>query len=1082
MSEKERSESEKKNVKKTSRHRRERKIQKKKKQRRRGNTKRKERAILFFDSSLERARREEEEEEEEMDDANNGNANDAKNVIPDASGFVHFYRTTFVDTNVLKKTNTKIEEEEEERTPLRFFNRKTDGWSAHGDDAMYVARRFYKTTTVVKYYKESSNNSSSSSTGKEFVLPSVNINQNLFETILRDVLLRARERTVEVYESERGASSKDFKLTKKGSPGNVSEFEDILFDGGAGSKENFDANNNMNNNNNNNNADTDSLPIVCAVKCVLKQEQRRIGLAFFEYSTRTLKALEFSDEERLGQLESILAQINAREVIVPNEIDKTNGGTMTADAKRIADVIDRCDAMRTTKANSEYFRSDDVEDDLKRLLKSGDNVQAHRNVLDLPLAVQCLHAVMKFADIGNDAQNHGRCELELFDSGAHVRLDAAALKALNVLPSNGGDRSFGETAGKGSGGGFSLYNLLNRCTSPMGKRVLYRWLKQPLVSVEKISERHDVVETFSEESALRDSLRNAHLKSLPDVERLARKLEKKKTTLMDLCKLYQASSAIPHAIDCLERIPFSDEARKALFISKYISPLKECVEEEKLGKFEALIEHAVDLNKIPDEYVISAEFDDTLGLLEQQKKSTEEEINVVWQEAADDLTMERDKQLKLEKNNQHGYFFRLTKKDETAARSKLSKSAQFQILEAKKDGSKFTNKKLRALSQKRLEIDRTYEAKQKHLVQRVLDVAVSFVDIFLKASSVMAELDVLCAFAEVAQNAPTPYVRPQMTNADEKELVLLDSRHPLVEVQESCGEFVQNSCKMTKGESWFQIITGPNMGGKSTFIRQVGVNVLLAQVGSFVPCSKAIIPVRDAIFCRIGAGDFQLRGVSTFMAEMLESASILRSATEKSLVIIDELGRGTSTYDGFGLAWGIAEHLANEVKAPCLFATHFHELTELKGETGVKNFHVSAKIDVASKKIAMLYALEEGACDQSFGIHCAEFSGFPAEALEDARKCAEELENGGTHSAKSNDKENATTNNNIDGDDADATYGRKRAMQFLNDFKNIPLPQLEPREVIERVKKLKTELEQDASKSKWLQNVFDEINRNKSAA
>ena len=118
---------------------------------------------------------------------------------------------------------------------------------------------------------------------------------------------------------------------------------------------------------------------------------------------------------------------------------------------------------------------------------------------------------------------------------------------------------------------------------------------------------------------------------------------------------------------------------------------------------------------------------------------------------------------------------------------------------------------------------------------------------------------------------------------------------------------------------------------------------------------------------------------------MLESASILRSATEKSLVIIDELGRGTSTYDGFGLAWGIAEHFMNEVKAPCLFATHFHELTELKGDTGVKNFHVSAKIDVASKKIAMLYALEEGACDQSFGIHCAEFSGFPAEALEDAR-------------------------------------------------------------------------------------------------
>ena len=974
----------------------------------------------------------------------------------DASGFVRFYRANFDDDDENSKT---LEKDDTNNKTLRFFNRKNDGWSAHGEDAMYVARRFYKTTTVVKYLKDG-----------ECTLPSVNVNQNLFETICRDVLLRTRERTVEVYESERG-NAKDFKLTRRGSPGNVLDFEDVLFDG---SKEN-DLNAMTANGNN---IDTDSLPIVCAVKCVLKQEQRRIGLAFFEYSTRTLRALEFSDEERLGQLESILAQINAREVIVPNEVDKTNGGAMTADAKRIADVIDRCDAMRTPKANSEYFRTDDVEDDLKRVLKSGDNVQAHRNVLDLPLAVQCLHAVMKFADISNDTQNHGRCELELFDSGAHVRLDAAALKALNVFPSSGaggGDRSFGETANgrKGGSGGFSLYNLLNRCTSPMGKRVLYRWLKQPLVSVEKISERHDVVETFSEESALRDSLRNAHLKSLPDVERLARKLEKKKTSLMDLCKLYQASSAIPHAVDCLERIPFSDETKKALFVSKYILPLKECMEEEKLGKFEALIEHAVDLNKIPDEYVISAEFDDTLGLLEQQKKSTEEEINVVWQEAAEDLTMERDKQLKLEKNNQHGYFFRLTKKDETMARSKLSKSAQFQILEAKKDGSKFTNKKLRALSQKRLDIDRTYEAKQKHLVQRVLDVAVSFVDIFLKASSVMAELDVLCAFAEVAQTAPTPYIRPQMTNADEKELVLLDSRHPLVETQDSCGEFVQNSCKMMKGESWFQIITGPNMGGKSTFIRQVGVNVLLAQVGSFVPCSKAIIPVRDAIFCRIGAGDFQLRGVSTFMAEMLESASILRSATEKSLVIIDELGRGTSTYDGFGLAWGIAEHLANEVKAPCLFATHFHELTELKGDTGVKNFHVSAKIDVASKKIAMLYALEEGACDQSFGIHCAEFSGFPAEALEDARKCAEELENGNISGNKENDRS--------DVDDADATYGRKRAMQFLYDFKNIPLPQLAPSDVIERVKKLKTELERDASASKWLQNVFEDINANKAA-
>ena len=1016
--------------------------------------------------------------------------------VTDTSNFCSFFQKQFQtrprrhqQKTALKDDEEEEEEEEEEesfakkKNTIKFFEKSKDNYSyyAYEEDAMFIARKFFKTTTVLKYLK---------CERTQIVLAFVQVNRNLFEQILRELLLNKRERAVEVYEqvvataqatAGGGKSNAAWRVQRKGSPGCVVDFEDIL----------FDKDNNINVNNNNTTND-DSMPIICAIKCVLNKEQRRIGCAFFDYQTRTLKALEFSDEERLGQLESILAQINAKEVIVPNEVDKQTGG-LTTDAKRIADIIDRCDAMRTAKSNSEYFPGSntsttqmnnssnstaiDIEDDLKRLLKPGDNVQAHRNVLDLPLATQCLHAVMKFAEIANDKQNHGRCSLELYDSGAHVRLDAAALKALNVLPQGNSLTAFGDNASStlakgGSGGGFSLYNLLNRCTSPMGKRVLYRWLKQPLVSVEQISERHDVVETMSEESAIRDSLRNAHLKSIPDIERLARKLEKKKVTLMDLCKLYQASCAIPHAKECLERIQFTDERKKNLFQRKYIDCLTECVGEDKLQKFEALIEHAVDLNKIPDEYVISAEFDDALGVLEEQKRATEAEITAVWLDACEDLSMEKDKQLKLEKNNQHGYFFRLTKKDETAARSKLAKSAQFQILESKKDGSKFTNKKLRALSSKRTDIDRSYEAKQKHLVQRVLDVAVSFVDIFLKASTVLAELDVLCSFAEVAQNAPIPYVRPTMTNADAKELVLLDSRHPLVEVQESCGEFVQNSCKMIKGDSWFQIITGPNMGGKSTFIRQVGVNVLLAQVGSFVPCSKAIIPVRDAIFCRIGAGDFQLRGVSTFMAEMLESASILRSATEKSLIIIDELGRGTSTYDGFGLAWGIAEHLANEVKAPCLFATHFHELTELKGETGVKNLHVSAKIDKASKKIAMLYALKEGACDQSFGIHCAEFSGFPAEALEDARKCAEELERG-------NEKENNGTQNvdNTNEEDADA-YGRKRAMTFLHDFKNIPLPTLAPQEVIERVKRLKTDLEQDAKNSPWLQQLLAEIENN----
>ncbi|OLY77814.1 DNA mismatch repair protein msh-2 [Smittium mucronatum] len=354
-------------------------------------------------------------------------------------------------------------------------------------------------------------------------------------------------------------------------------------------------------------------------------------------------------------------------------------------------------------------------------------------------------------------------------------------------------------------------------------------------------------------------------------------------------------------------------------------------------------------------------------LMDQSMVNMINEQNTV----AKNIKMEAEKKLKLEKSSIYGYCFRLSRTDANCIRNKQS---MYPELSTQKNGVYFTTSVLRKESASYQDYSKKYDKTQSSLVKEILKIGET-------------------NLAFVSSTAPVPYVRPEICT-DERSIVLKNSRHPCLESQDDV-HFIANDVEMNKGKSEFVIITGPNMGGKSTYIRQVGMIALMAQIGCFVPCDYAKICVFDSILARVGAGDALMKGVSTFMAEMLESASILKTASSNSLIIIDELGRGTSTYDGFGLAWAISEHIITKIGCFCLFATHFHELTQISNEySSVSNLHVLANTEESkdNSDITLLYKIESGVCDQSFGIHVAKLAKFPKSVVNLAERRVQELE------------------------------------------------------------------------------------------
>lgn len=784
----------------------------------------------------------------------------------------------------------------------------------------------------------------------------------VFRQFLREALYKLGKR-VEIWVSPNGRMN--WKIAKQASPGNLQDVEEDL-----GSL-------------------SEAAPVILAVKMSAKAtEARTVGVCFADASVRELGVSEFLDNDLYSNFEALLIQLGVKECLIQMERPEKDKDPELA---KLRQIIDNCGIAMSERPVGD-FGTKDVEQDLARLLKDERSATLLPQT-DLKLAMGSAAALIKYLGVLHDSSNFGQYQLYQHDLAQFMKLDAAALKALNLMP---GARDGAKT--------MSLFGLLNHCKTPVGSRLLSQWLKQPLMDKAEIEKRQQLVEAFANDTELRQTMQEEHLRSIPDLYRLAKRFQRNKANLEDVVRAYQVVIRLPGFLGTLEGV--MDEAYRDPLDEAYTNKLREL--SDNLAKLQEMVETTVDLDALDNhEFIIKPEFDDSLRIIRKKLDKLRTDMDREFADAANDLGQERDKKIFLENHKVHGWCMRLTRTEAGCIRNR----SRYLECSTQKNGVYFTTKTLQGFRREFDQLSQNYNRTQSGLVNEVVGVAASYSPVLERLAGVLAHLDVMVSFAHCSVHAPISYVRPKIHPRGEGQTILTEARHPCMEMQDDV-QFITNDVELTRDKSSFLIITGPNMGGKSTYIRQIGVIALMAQIGCFVPCSAAELTIFDSILARVGASDSQLKGVSTFMAEMLETANILKSATAESLIIIDELGRGTSTYDGFGLAWAISEHIVKEIGCFALFATHFHELTALAEQyPQVRNLHVTAHISGTDgggggggggnkhknkadekREVTLLYKVEPGICDQSFGIHVAELVRFPDKVVRMAKRKADELE------------------------------------------------------------------------------------------
>ena len=539
--------------------------------------------------------------------------------------------------------------------------------------------------------------------------------------------------------------------------------------------------------------------------------------------------------------------------------------------------------------------------------------------------------------------------ISLYKPDDYLIMDAATQRNLDITKNQ-----------QDNGRDHTLFSLMDGAATPMGSRMIKKWLARPLVNLKAIMHRQDAVEALSQDVIALQTLQQI-LSPLGDLERVIGRIVLAKAQPYDYVALKRSLKVLPSLLQQVGQYHIE------LFSRIY----------QHCDNFSALAEllDAALCDEPTTQKIIKGGFDKQLDHMRQLIEHTNETLLALEKKEQDST---RIASLKVRYNNIHGYYIEVTNANKDLIPSRYIRR---QTLVGKE---RFITPELQQLA---YDIERAHaqvDERQNHLFEHIKRQVAQWHVSLRKLAHALAHLDALFGFAKIAYNHG--YIRP--TFHDGHDILIKEGRHPIVEKNNTNG-FIPNDTDLTNEQSLW-VITGPNMGGKSTYLRQVALINIMAQCGSFIPAKQAKLPILDKVFTRIGAGDNLAAGKSTFLIEMEETASICIQATERSLVILDEVGRGTSTFDGLAIAQAVIEYLYQQVKARCLFATHYHELTQLsKQYDGIESFYVASR--QSDHGIIFLYKIVKGVADGSFGVEVAKLAHLPERVIKRAKELLESL-------------------------------------------------------------------------------------------